>query len=624
MRDRRTTALAIGLVGLVAACSGEGERQTQEAASAPPSQTAASDIPANPNRNAYFGDLHLHTSMSFDAAASGTRTMPEDSYRYARGEEVEYFGQRVRRNAPLDFLAVTDHSEYMGIVNDASDPDGPYAGTDWPARLAAARGKALEVMRIFSPSAFRGNEGPIPEFVTDERIKSHWQMTIHAAQEFYEPGEFTTFVAYEWSPMPGGAHLHRNVIFKGPEFPDRPFSAIDSQRPEDLWTYAEANRAEGMDSLLIPHNSNLSEGLMFALRDSDGNPLTRAYAERRRSNERLVEITQNKGTSETRPEFAPTDEFADFELISWGATDESVDLAGGYVREGLKRGLVVQDETGANPFRLGFVGGSDFHSGVSSSEENNFPGGLGSTDAQTDPEQVLTENNPVMNVPVTVLSASGITGVWAERNTREDIFEALKRREVFATSGPRIQVRMFAGWRYEDGLTEGADWVGRAYAEGVPMGADLMPTAGDAAPRFLLSALKDPDSGNLDRIQVIKVWLEDGQAQETVFDAVWAGEREPDRDTGMLPPVGNSVDVETATYTNDIGAARLIGEWTDPEFEPGQAALYYARVLEIPTPRWSTYLAARNNLPPSDAVPPTLQERAWTSPIFYTPPEGSR
>jgi hypothetical protein len=419
--------------------------------------------------------------------------------------------------------------------------------------------------------------------------------------------------------MLGGAHLHRNVIFRGPVFPQRPFSAIDSRDPADLWTYAEAQIAAGSDVLLIPHNSNLSQGLMFALRDHDGNAFDAAYAQRRSELERLVEITQIKGSSETRPEFSPTDEFAGFELVEWDTGTPGVDLAGGFIRTAYQRGLGLQQELGVNPFRFGLVGSSDFHSGLSSAEEYNFPGGLGNGDEQSDPARVLSLVNPLMRTPTTVLSASGLTGIWAEANTREALFDALKRREVFATSGPRLQVRLFAGWDYADDILQRDDWEAQAYEGGVPMGADLVRTGGTAqAPRFILQALKDPDSGSLDRIQMVKIWLEDGQAREQVSDVAWSGGRVPDAG-GKLPPVGNSVNLADASYSNDIGATTLAAVWEDPDFDPEEPALYYARVLEIPTPRWSTYLAVQNGLPLSTDVEPTLQERAWTSPVFYQP-----
>jgi hypothetical protein len=567
---------------------------------------------------AWFGDLHLHTGYSFDAAASATNTTPDDAYRYARGEAVEYFGRRVQRRTPLDFLAVTDHAEYLGVAVDAQDPNGRFAGTEWPQRLEAAANDMVGFLRIFSPAGFRG-EPPIAEFVEPDLIQNNWQRQIDAAETWYRPGEFTTFAAFEWSPMLGGAHLHRNVIFRGPGFPKLPFSAIDSRNPADLWTYAEAQIAAGRDLVLIPHNSNLSQGLMFAFRDYDGAEFDAAYAKRRSDLERLVEITQIKGTSETRPEFSPTDEFAGFELVEWDTATPGIDLAGGFIRTAYQRGLSLQDALGVNPFHFGLVGSSDFHSGVSASEEYNYPGGLGNGDEQSDPEKVLTSVNPLMGSPTTVMSASGITGIWAPENTREALFDAMKRREVFATSGPRIQVRLFAGWDYPDAILDSADWEQSAYSGGVPMGADLQPaTNPELAPRFILQALKDPDSGNLDRIQIVKIWLEQGEAREKVFDVLWSGERTPDAD-GKLPAVGNTVNLDDAAYSNSIGAVALNGLWQDPEFDPAEPAIYYARVLEIPTPRWSTYLAVENGLPLSPDVPPTLQERAWTSPIFYKP-----
>ena len=582
-----------------------------------PGQAAepASLPPGNPLRNVYFGDLHLHTSMSFDAATGRTSTLPEDAYRYAQGESVEYLGRKVARNVPLDFLAVTDHAEYLGMARIAADPDGPFGATDWPKLMSGPPGQMLmNALSKFSPGGFRG-EPPIKEFITEEYIRSNWQRQIDAAEKLYRPGKFTTFVAFEWSAMPNRLHLHRNVIFRGPRFPDRPFSAIDSMRPEDLWQYAENQRKLGNETVLIPHNPNLSGGLMFAYTDSYGNPIGRSHAEIRARNEPLVEVTQNKGTSETRPELSPTDEFAGFELLDPGK--ERLVLDGGYVRQALRRGLEIEARVGVNPFSYGLIGSTDFHSGVSSTEENNYPGALGVSDSQEDPSKTLTQNNPIMGAPTTTLSAGGLTGVWAEQNTRESIFDALKRKEAFATSGGRISVRLFAGWNYPRGISKKPDWVRQAYAGGVPMGADLprIPR-GAHSPKFVVHALKDPDAGNLDRIQIVKVWFKDGRSDEQVFDVAWSGVRKLDRATGKLPPVGNTVDVKTATYTNSIGATQLLSEWTDPQFDPTASAIYYARVLEIPTPRWSTYLAAQHALPISRDVPATIQERAWTSPIF--------
>jgi hypothetical protein len=577
---------------------------------------AESQPAPNPLRNAYFGDLHLHTSLSFDAAAFRTDTLPEDSYRFALGEEVVYLGQKVKLRAPLDFLAVTDHAEYLGISRLAADGKAPFHGSLWSRLMAGTDNDLLAMMRKLSPSGFRG-DAPLQELRTDDLILSSWQLIVDAAEKYYRPGKLTTFVAFEWSPMPNGAHLHRNVIFRGPKFPQRPYSAIDSMRPEDLWRYAESNRAQDIDTVIIPHNANLSDGLMFAATNSQGAPISREYAETRARNERLVEITQTKGTSETRPQFSPDDELADFELIDLPGTEK----AGGYVRQAYARGLEIESRIGVNPFALGLVGSTDAHSGISTTEEDNFPGALGTGDSQVDPKRLFTEKSALMQVPLTVISASGLTGVWAEQNTRESIFDALKRRETFATSGSRLSVRMFAGWKYSVGLMRKSDWIRQAYALGVPMGSEL--AAPDAfsrtPPRFLLQAVKDPEGPNLDRIQIVKVWLRDGISHERVFDALWSGKRKRDVRTGKLPPAGNTVDVKTATYTNDIGAVQLIGEWTDPEFNPAEPAIYYARVVEIPSPRWTTYLAAKSGLPAPEGVSATIQERAWSSPIFYRP-----
>jgi hypothetical protein len=515
---------------------------------------------------------------------------------------------------------VTDHAEYLAVAWQAADPEGPFRETAWPATIAQNLENTLGFMRLFSPSAFQGSAPPIEEFVEASLVQSNWQRTIAAAERHYAPGRFTTFVAYEWSPMPGGAHLHRNVIFAGPTYPDSPFSALDSPRPEDLWSWVEKFRADGIDSILIPHNANLSQGLMFATTDSWGEPITAEYAERRLANERLLEIAQNKGTSETLPEQSPGDPFADFELIRLAA-EEGADPAGGYARQALARGLAIEAAIGVNPFQLGLIGSTDFHSGVSSTEEDNFAGALGRSDDVGEPERVLTEINPLARAPATVFSAGGLTGVWAEENTRESLFAALRRREAFATSGTRLRVRFFGGWDYEQGMVDASDWVDRAYRGGVSMGGVLGPPVPQSqrSPRLLVQASKAPESANLDRIQIVKIWLENGAAREAVFDVAWSGAREIDQATGLLPLVGDTVDLTTATYSNSIGAAELHAEWMDPGFDAGTPAIYYARVLEIPTPRWSTVLAVRNGLPLPEGVPATIQERAWTSPIFYSP-----
>lgn len=606
---------------LLTACSEQSAEvsveQQQAAEEAKPAQFQAADY--SETRNAYFGDLHLHTSNSYDAAWAGTRTTRADAYNYAQGKAVTYFGEQVQRKAPLDFLAVVDHAEYMGVAMQLIDKDERFAGTDWVAQILNADGSAGPKFGQILSSAFSGPQVH-EELNTTEIRHLNWQAVIDAAEEFYQPGKFTTFAAFEWSNTPSGSHFHRNVIFLGPNYPEVPFSALEGRNPEQLWAYADANRAKGIDSILIPHNMNLSGGRHFSYNDMDGNAIDREFAETKARNERLVEITQIKGTSETHPELSPNDEFAGFEILDHYAQGEKQSPHGSYAREGLARGMEIADKVGVNPYQYGFIGSSDYHSSTSATEEDNHTGALGNNDlllGKENAKTVLGQFNQVVRAPLAALSASGVAGVWAEQNTRENIFAAMKRRETFATSGPRMQVRMFAGWNYSEGLIDQDNWLQQAYAAGVPMGGDLQKSSAGKSPRFLLHALKDPDGANLDRIQVVKVWYKDGVSHEKVIDVVWSGERQIDPHTGKLSALENTVDVAKATYENRVGSAQLMGEWIDPEFDAAADAAYYARVIEIHTPRWPTYLAVRNELPVIDTVDATHQERAWTSPIFY-------
>jgi uncharacterized protein DUF3604 len=580
-------------------------------------------VATNPLKNCYFGDLHLHTALSADANFFGATLFPEDAYKFAMGEEVEYLGQKVKRIAPLDFLAVTDHSEYLGAIVAVRDPKGPYAGTELNKQYTSKDQK--DVAKSFGDfiKDMSANK-PNPELNKPEVIKSAWQRVINAANTYNKPGKFTALVGYEWTSAPNNENnhtqnLHRCVIFKGDKVPNVPFSSFDSQDPEMLWTYLENARKTGSDVLAVPHNANVSNGLMFDTKTLSGQPLTREYAERRMTNEPLTEMVQGKGQSETHPTISPNDEFANYELweILLSSNERAKFKTGSYIRQAYGTGQELQEKLGANPFKYGLEGGTDYHSALSSSEENNYPGSHGTQDnLAVDYKKVLTAGESVGGEPVTRLSAAGLTGVWAESNTRDAIFDALKRKECFATSGPRIKVRMFAGWSYDAQMLKKDDWVKQAYAGGVPMGTDL--PAGKGKPRFLLQAIKDPNSGNLDRVQIIKVTTKNGKSTEKIYDVIWSGDRKPDA-KGKLPSVGNTVDVKSATYTNNIGAAELIGFWEDNDFDPQSYVTYYARVIEIPTPRWSTYLAAKHNLPLSKIVPTTIQERACTSPVWYTP-----
>jgi hypothetical protein len=602
------------------------------------------------DRRAFFGELHLHTAFSFDAWTFGTKITPEQAYRFARGEPVmapvEQLSRQqgvggtglvaVRRRWPLDFMAVTDHSEFMGVVNQLDDPANAVAKTPLGQGILADPHQAI----VVRAATLRPNGGPTLEpFHPQQATLDAWTREMTAANAAYRPGKFTTFIAYEWTAAPDGRNLHRNVIFNSDHAP-APFTAVQSKRPEDLWGYLEKVRAGGIDAIAIPHNGNASDGLMYDWNDSGGRPIDEAYAQRRLKNEPLTEISQNKGQSETTPELSPTDEFANFEiydhLISRPSVRSKAD--GGYIRQAFGRGLVLQARVGANPYKFGVVGGSDIHNGLSVSDEDGVGGSFG-VDARTmsprgdaakrslgiikirsrlDSDADAAGRPHTLQNPLEVGSA-GITGVWAEANTRNAIFAALKRKETFATSGTRIRVRMFGGWRYPATLLRRTDWVAQAYADGVPMGGDLPPAPDPRrAPTLILQAMKDPSGANLDRIQVIKVWRDGEGYKERVFDVALSGARRDDG-AGHAARVGDTVDLKTGKYSNAIGAATLSALWTDPAFDSAKPAVYYARVLEIPTPRWSTLLAIANHLPIPTAAPATIQERAWTSPIWYTP-----
>jgi hypothetical protein len=451
-------------------------------------------------------------------------------------------------------------------------------------------------------------------------LRSAWETYSSIPDQYYKPGKSTSFVAFEWTSMPQAQNLHRCVIFAG-KGPTMPYTAFESVDPEELWRYLEGQRKLGLDVIAVPHNGNVSNGLMFSTTDLSGKPLTREYADRRMANEPLAEIMQAKGQSDTDPALSPNDEFADFEIWKYLLDGSGIakSATGSYLRQAYGAGQQLQAEFGANPFKYGIEAGTDFHSGISSTEPNNYAGSHGNQDS--DPRTVVTATKSVVGEPPTALSSGGLTGVWAEENTRESIFAAFRRKETFGTSGVRIKVRMFAGWGYPKDMTRQADWLKAAYDGGVPMGGDLPAYQETAGPTFVVHAVKDPESGNLDRIQIIEIKTRNGKSQEKIFDVVWSGDRKRDPKTGKAPPVGNTVCVKTATYNNSIGAVELLGEWTDPSFDPKAYATYYARVLEIPTPRWSTYWSAKLNLPPNPNVSAVIQQRAWTSPIWYTPPK---
>jgi hypothetical protein len=591
-------------------------------------QQSSPILKGNPLRDAYYGDLHLHTSYSPDAyLANGTRVDPDQAYRFARGEPGRYLylGEEVRRpTPPLDFLAVTDHSEYLGVLNTLQDPESPLSRSETGKELKEEGLEAFSRLGGFSSGA------SVPGVDMKAISQSAWQRTIEAANRNYQPGKFTTFIAYEWTAMKGG-QWHRNIIFCGDKAPN-PFTAVDSIKPEDLWNYLENIRKQGYEALAIPHNPNLSNGLMFDWVDSGGRRIDQAYAELRASNEPLIEISQNKGQSETLPGLSPNDEFANFEVLeNLPFASMKTKAEGSYVRDGLGRGLEIAKQAGGiNPFKYGFVGSSDFHTGLIDSSERAYTGLCGAVDPSKEMPELRTFAQRWTRGKAELVDqftrymydsgSANLTGAWAEQNTRESIYAAFRRKETFATSGTRLKFRFFGGWGYRSGLLKTKDWVREAYRGGVPMGGDLPPQVGrQKAPTFMMWAAKDSNGANLDRLQIVKVWLENGKHAEKIFDVALSNGRKVDPETGKARPVGNTVDLRTATYSNTIGATVLSAMWQDPHFDPKVPAAYYLRVLEIPTPRWSTIVAVARRQPIPGRVPATIQERGWSSPIWYSP-----
>lgn len=586
---------------------------------------AAADIIENPQRNLYFGETHMHTAYSLDAFIGGTRQTPGDAYRAARGETVVVNGQPHKIRRPLDFAAVTDHAEYMGEMYSALNEGAP--GHDNPL-IEDLRGLSdvKDREQWFFKYVVSNNRGDKPVrtdfFAGEETISSGWQIAIDAAQTHNDPGEFTTFIAYEWSAAPKGGNLHRNIIFRGDKAPEMPMSYIDINREDGLWQWLAGLEENGIRAMAIPHNSNASKGMMFPDAAANGDPMNLEYAQMREHFERVIEMMQVKGNSEVHRAFWAADEFADFENAdSIQASSDRTFTKGNFVRSGVTKGLALGQQLGVNPFKLGFVGGTDNHNGMMGDvDEDGFVGSHGPLDGTV---QARREGNVTGWIDSREQSIGSLTAVWATSNTRPAIWDAIHRRESYATSGPRIAVRFFGGWLYEEQLHTRANAIERAYAGGVPMGGNMgQQPSRQRAPRFMVMASKDALGANLDRIQVVKAWVSaEGELMDKVFDVVWSDERQPGTD-GKLPGVGNTVDLATATYRNSIGAAQLSTLWEDPEFDPEIPALYYARVIEIPTPRWSTYDAVRAGLPLLEDVAATIQERAWSSPIWYTPQEN--
>ncbi len=599
----------------------------------------------NPERNAYFGETHVHTSYSADAWLFGDRmTDPGDAYKYFKGETIKApLGYDITIDTPLDFAGVTDHSEYVGVIKLANDPSSPISKLRAAQPLIVKTNSPEAVNDVFLYALNHLMRGtPDKALISPEVNHTVWENTVGFAEAANEPGKFTAFCSYEWTSMPNNMNLHRNIFFKDcKHIPPAPFSSLDSTDPSDLWKWMDGQRKAGNELLAISHNANLSDGRMYPTEvDLRGRPIDRAYAEDRMRNERLIEIAQTKGQSETHPLLSPNDEFANYNIWAFLLGDPQgriTHIVGSYARQALKDGIALQDTKGFNPYKFGFGAASDSHSTGVPYRQDNYFGTLGGADGSIERRMsgVL-----VGGMDVRTVSTAGLTGVWAEENTRESIFNGMQRKETFAVSGPHIKVRFFGGWNYTDTATleqkrefwkfvpdwlKDREWVKAAYAQGVPMGGDLKPRpAGDKAPSFVVWAVKDPTSGNLDRIQIVKGWTKSGQSFEKVFDVAWAGDREPEKWTGVVPLIGSTVDIDKGTYTNTIGAVELKTVWTDPEFDPSVHAFYYARVLEIPTPRWTTIQAAKLGIAPPDVVAATQQERAWSSPIWYTPTAEAR
>jgi hypothetical protein len=585
----------------------------------------------------YWGDTHLHTAMSFDAGAFGNRLGLDEAYQFARGDEVvSSTGVPAKLSRPLDWLMVADHSDNMGFFPDLlagsqhllSDP----TGRDWYDRIQAGEGVdvALEIIGLFS-------QGKIPDsmmYSPDSMpYKSAWQATIKAAEKYNDPGKFTAFIGYEWTSLIKGDNLHRVVMYRdGADKASQmvaytTFPPLGSPNPRDLWkwmsTYEEKT---GGDVLAIAHNGNLSNGIMFPLHEQyDGKNLDKTYVTERAKWEPAYEVTQIKGDGETHPFLSPEDEFADYETWDLGNLDASVAktdgmLAGEYAREALKRGLAIEKKLGTNPYKFGMIGSTDSHTSLATAQEDNFFGKH--SGYEPGPERMT---HPFMTTDAGTLYAwqqvsSGLAAVWATENTRESIFDAIARKEIYGTTGSRMAVRFFGGWEFTEQDIKNRQPAFTGYSKGVPMGGDLSKKPENArSPTFMVFALRDPVGANLDRIQIIKGWLDDkGKTHEKVYDVAWSGERKPDTN-GKLPPVGNTVDVKNANWTNTIGASELATVWTDPDFDPKQKAFYYARVIEIPTPRWSTYDAFRYGVELPKDAPTATRERAYTSPIWYVP-----
>ncbi len=627
-------------------------------------------LDSNSNMNAYFGDLHVHTKYSFDAYIFGTKATPDDAYRYAKGDSIKHpLGFDMQLEDPLDFYAVTDHGAWLGMLQAYADPNTVPGSMDFAKDLHGLNdddnlntdslARRLGLFRnLITGELVAPTKNPIKilkAYLQEDTIygtnaydrethQSAWRDTAEAAERHNDPGKFTTFLAYEFTSSGiGQSNLHRNVVFKESKGPVQPFSIVDSRNPEDLWDWMDNLREEGVESLAIPHNSNGSNGQMFKLVDWAGNPMSDEYASKRMRNEPLVEITQVKGTSDSHPLLSPNDEWADFEIMNFRIASPFYSRPqGSYVRDAYLRGLSLESEYRINPYKFGLVGASDTHTGAISDKESDFHSKAGIIDGtpvlrgavpvdrelkeqiqSTDLSVVIAgfkevEDKEFIQSAYTEWGASGLAGVWAENNTRRSIYNAFRRKETFATTGSRIKVRFFAGYEIDNALNE-EDPVAFAYSKGVTMGSDILESDGKA-PSFLVWALRDIKRAPLDRVQVIKGWTDiSGRTYEKVFDVACSWGIAPDPKTNRCANNGAKVNLENCEISKNVGSNELKTIWKDPEFDPTIKAFYYVRVLENPTCRWSTWDAIKSGNKPRSDIPLTIQERAWSSPIWYVP-----
>lgn len=602
-------------------------------------------------RRALYGETHVHSSYSFDAYIFGNRNDPDAAYRYAKGEAIKHpAGFDMKLKTPLDFQAVTDHAMYLGMVPAMFDTSTDVSNHPVATALRSAD-TALERRDAFQ-QLFPYIGGIVEDDLLDMNIvRSTWEKVIEAAERHNEPGKFTTFIGYEYtSSQTQFENLHRNVIFSGSDVPDEPYSRLISRNPEKLWAWMDELRAKGIDSIAIPHNSNGSDGYMFSMATFEGDPLSKAYSETRMRNEPIVEVSQVKGTSETHPLLSPNDEFANFEIMPYQiATWRKSSLKGSYVREAYLNGLKLQAEGKGNPFKFGLISASDTHVGAGAFSESDYWSKIGIVDATpklrgsaplTWTERALVfalgirdkfinrnvdpavsvgtpDDNPApgyRQMQWSTWGASGLAGVWAEENTRQSIFSAMRRKETFGTSGPRLSVRFFAAPSFPDNILSRSDMVAQAYKRGVSMGGDMRAPAN--SPSFLVWVTRDPASAPLQRVQVVKGWLENGETKEIIYDVACAGDAAVDPVTNRCPDNNATVDLTDCGYAADTGADELKTVWKDPDYDAGESAFYYVRGIENPTCRWSTWDAVRSGTPPNPSLHATLQERVWSSPIW--------